>query len=106
MLKGEKTSTQTYLTLVSAVRATCEQWCYLNGYTDPFLHNGEWWAFPPAAVMPVKIKDVINLDNTIPNKVYIGLVCCLLLPDGSFASKLWENEHITTKNESQNTSLK
>lgn len=31
------------------------QWCEANGYTDPFLQERQWWAFPPNGVMPVPL---------------------------------------------------
>ncbi|MBF2050103.1 MAG: ABC transporter substrate-binding protein [Elainella sp. C42_A2020_010] len=34
-----------------------------HGYGDPFCRNGEWWAFPPNGVMPVRIRDVLASNN-------------------------------------------
>lgn len=31
-------------------------WCTTNGYTDPFLQEGCWWAFPPNGVMPLPLE--------------------------------------------------
>lgn len=75
--------TNSYPDLATAMRAVCENWCNVHGFTEPFCRNGEWWAFPPRAVMPVKIKDVMG-KNSEAQCVYIGRVSFLLLPDGSF----------------------
>ncbi|MBD2255937.1 hypothetical protein [Nostoc parmelioides] len=34
---------------------TCADWCKLRGWTDLFVHEGSFWAFPPSAVLPLPI---------------------------------------------------
>ncbi|MEL6929680.1 MAG: hypothetical protein AAFO95_13710 [Cyanobacteria bacterium J06600_6] len=77
--------TSNYSNLADAIRGVCEQWCQQNGYSDPFLRNGEWWAFPPSAVMPVRLKDVSS-ENKYGREVQIDRVSITLMPDGSFYS--------------------
>ncbi len=31
------------------------RWCANHGWTDPFYQDGQWYAFPPGAVMPLAI---------------------------------------------------
>ncbi len=38
------------------------EWCTTNGYTDPFLQEGCWWAFPPNGVMPLP-SEIRALDS-------------------------------------------
>ncbi|MGD1921172.1 MAG: hypothetical protein ACFCAD_21180 [Pleurocapsa sp.] len=76
--------TPTYTNLANAVRGVCQQWCRENGYSDLFLRNGEWWAFPPNAVMPVCLKKVIKFEEKSAREVKIGRVSIMLMPDGSF----------------------
>ncbi|MEM6403343.1 MAG: hypothetical protein AAF757_24455 [Cyanobacteria bacterium P01_D01_bin.116] len=72
-----------YPDLATAINEICQQWCQENGYTEPFYRNGELWAFPPNGVMPVKIKDV--MDDQDSKQVCIGRVSLFILPDGSVA---------------------
>ncbi|MGD1913414.1 MAG: hypothetical protein ACFB2X_21995 [Rivularia sp. (in: cyanobacteria)] len=72
-----------YPDLATAINHICQQWCQENGYTEPFYRNGELWAFPPNGVMPVKIKDVMDKQDS--KQVWIGRVCLFILPDGSVA---------------------
>ncbi|MGF1522727.1 MAG: hypothetical protein ACFBSF_10485 [Leptolyngbyaceae cyanobacterium] len=30
-------------------------WCAKHGHTEPFCHEGHWWAFPPRGVNPVPL---------------------------------------------------
>lgn len=71
-----------YPDLATAINNVCQQWCEEQGYSEPFYRNGELWAFPANGVMPVKIKDVINQQDS--KKVWIGRVSLFILPDGSF----------------------
>lgn len=34
---------------------TIYDWCEANGWTEPFWVEGQWWAFPPQAVMPLPL---------------------------------------------------
>ncbi|MEM9274549.1 MAG: hypothetical protein AAGA80_16535 [Cyanobacteria bacterium P01_F01_bin.143] len=70
-----------YPDLGSALRDICFTWCQENGYTDPFLRDGEWWAFPPNGVMPVKVKTVMEKD--CQRTIKITNVTLKLFPDGS-----------------------
>ncbi|MEO0405792.1 MAG: hypothetical protein AAF289_00425 [Cyanobacteria bacterium P01_A01_bin.135] len=70
-----------YPNLGAAIRGTCEAWCHVQGYSDPFCRNGEWWAFPPGGVMPVQIKTV--MDPRCHHPVKIGPLSLALSPDGS-----------------------
>ncbi|MEO0986745.1 MAG: hypothetical protein AAFY20_14500 [Cyanobacteria bacterium J06639_14] len=70
-----------YPNLGSAIRGVCDAWCKANGYCDPFCRNGEWWAFPPSSVMPVRIKTVMREDDQ--QWVSIGSVRLIIFPDGS-----------------------
>jgi hypothetical protein len=73
-----------YPDLRSAIQETCFTWCDAHGYSDPFCRNGEWWAFPPQSVMPVRIKTVMGMACQYPVK--IGPVTLTIYPDGSLAS--------------------
>ena len=70
-----------YADLGSAIRGVCQDWCDLNGYSDPFCRDGIWWAFPPNGVMPVRIKTVMGAQSQ--RLVKIGPMRVMLLPDGS-----------------------
>ena len=74
---------QEYPSLLAAIKAVCQKWCQQNGYTEPFCRNGEYWAFPPSGVIPVKIRDVIQKNKPEAELVRIGRVSFWLLPDGS-----------------------
>ncbi|QYO62297.1 hypothetical protein [Leptolyngbya sp. 7M] len=74
-----------YPDLATAIRDVCQAWCQQHGYTDPFCRNGQWWAFPPNGVMPIRIRDVLTADDCQAQWVQIGRVSLALLPDGSFA---------------------
>ena len=71
----------TYSSLGQAIRGVCMTWCEENGYSEPFCRDGEWWAFPPNGVMPIRIKTVIDKDCQC--LVRIGPALLMLLPDGS-----------------------
>lgn len=75
-----------YSNLKNAIAAVRDLWCLEHGYSDPFCRNGEWWAFPPSGVMPVKIKAVMG--NNSQRKVQMGKVTIFLFPDGSLGSEL------------------
>lgn len=72
-----------YPDLATALEGICRTWCEAHGYSEPFCRNGEWWAFPPAGVMPVKIKDVMGHDSQ--QQIRIGTLMLTLWPDGSLA---------------------
>ncbi|MCS6813391.1 MAG: hypothetical protein NZ772_07445 [Cyanobacteria bacterium] len=36
-----------------------EAWCCENGWTDLFIEQRHYWAFPPGAVMPVPIPNSV-----------------------------------------------
>ena len=74
-----------YPNLATAIYDVCQQWCQQNGYSDLFCRNGQWWAFPPNAVMPVCLRDAITPEEKYHQEVTIGRVSVILLPDGSFA---------------------
>lgn len=78
-----------YPNLEAAAAAVCSQWCQQHGYTDCFYLSGSWWAFPPQGVMPVKIHDVIDLEQTKASRVQIEYysisLSIALLPDGCIA---------------------
>jgi len=38
-----------------------QAWCDANGYVEPFQNEGQWWAFKGAAVMPVRITELIRV---------------------------------------------
>ncbi len=75
-----------YPNLGAAMQGVCQTWCQTHGYSDPFCRDGEWWAFPPQGVMPVRIKTVMG--NTLPYCVQIERVTLRLFPDGSLATGL------------------
>ena len=72
-----------YPDLAAAIKDVCQKWCQQNGYPEPFYRNGELWAFPPDGVIPIKIKDVMNFQDS--KQVWIGQVSLFILPDGSVA---------------------
>ncbi|MEL6468325.1 MAG: hypothetical protein AAFQ74_01230 [Cyanobacteria bacterium J06623_4] len=72
-----------YFTLSMAIADLCQRWCDAHGYRDPFCQDGEWWAFPPGGVMPVKIKTVMSRCSE--RTVRIGSLTVRLFPDGSLA---------------------
>ena len=74
---------QEYPNLSAAIEAVCQKWCQQNGYTEPFCRNGEYWAFPPNGVIPVKIRDIIQREKPEAELVRISHVSFWLLPDGS-----------------------
>ncbi|MEM7552939.1 MAG: hypothetical protein AAF378_02375 [Cyanobacteria bacterium P01_A01_bin.84] len=74
-------SDSSYPDLATAINDICQQWCRENGYTEPFYRNGEIWAFPPDGVIPTKIKDVTNQEDS--KQVWIDCVSLFILPDGS-----------------------
>ena len=73
-----------YPNLGSAMRSICSEWCAVNGYSDPFCRDGEWWAFPPNGVIPVRIKAVMG--EGCQQLVKIGSLTLTIFPDGSLAS--------------------
>lgn len=38
------------------VPSSITSWCEVHGYTEPQFLDGQYWAFPPNAVMPVPIE--------------------------------------------------
>jgi len=72
-----------YSTFGKAIRGLCRNWCETHRYTDPFLKDGEWWAFPPGGVMPVQVKTVMG--EASQRTVRIGPLRVTLFPDGSLA---------------------
>ncbi|MEM8718562.1 MAG: hypothetical protein AAGE84_04540 [Cyanobacteria bacterium P01_G01_bin.39] len=76
--------TSNYSNLANAIRGVCEQWCQINGYSNLFVRNGEYWAFPPHGVMPVCLKEAIAPEEKYAQEVKIGRVSITLMPDGSF----------------------
>ncbi|MEL6354962.1 MAG: hypothetical protein AAFR58_24935 [Cyanobacteria bacterium J06627_28] len=72
-----------YSTFGKAIRSLCQNWCEAHGYSDPFLQDGEWWAFPPGGVMPVRVKTVMGTESQ--RTVRIGPLRVTLFPDGSLA---------------------
>ena len=78
-----------YPNLKAAAAAVCQRWCQQQGYSDPFYHNGSWWAFPPNSVLPIDIHKVIDLEHTLAQRVQIEhysiALSIALLPDGCIA---------------------
>ena len=78
-----------YPTIKDAAAAVCQRWCDEQGYSDCFYQNGSWWAFPPSAVLPVKIHDTISIKDTLAQRVlvkhYSIALSIALLPDGCIA---------------------
>ncbi|MEM9947597.1 MAG: hypothetical protein AAF810_16285 [Cyanobacteria bacterium P01_D01_bin.36] len=74
-----------YSNFDDAIRGTCRLWCDAKGYSDPFCQDGEWWAFPPSGVMPIRIKTVMGATSCC--LVRINQVTTSLFPDGSLARK-------------------
>ncbi|MEO1349761.1 MAG: hypothetical protein AAFW84_13315 [Cyanobacteria bacterium J06635_15] len=72
-----------YSSLGSAIHGVCQAWCDQHGYSDPFCRNGEWWAFPPGGVMPIRVKTVMSAGCQC--WVQVGPLTLTLLPDGSLA---------------------
>lgn len=89
MTKDSKINNQIYPDIKAAAEAVCSKWCQQEGYTDYFYDRGSWWAFPPQGVIPVKIHDVIDLDQTKAQRVkikhYSIFLSIALLPDGCIA---------------------
>lgn len=50
-LSGGRCAINPVYKLAIEVQDWCAFWCY----TDPFIHDGQWWAYPPAGVMPVPV---------------------------------------------------
>lgn len=78
-----------YPNLGAAMQGACQTWCQAHGYSDPFCRDGEWWAFPPRGVMPIRVKTV--MAETCQYPVQIGRVTLTLLPDGSLATRTGES---------------
>ncbi|MEL6554558.1 MAG: hypothetical protein AAFQ63_13970 [Cyanobacteria bacterium J06621_11] len=70
-----------YANFSDAIRGTCQAWCKDKGYSGPFCQDGEWWAFPPNSVMPVRIRTVMSQSSSCWVRVYS--VTLALFPDGS-----------------------
>ena len=75
-----------YPNLSTAIYSVCQQWCQQNGYSDLFCRNGQWWVFPPNAVMPVRLKEAIPPEVNYSQEVKIGRVSITLMSDGSIAT--------------------
>lgn len=48
---------------------TIVDYCTENGWTDPYLQEGEWWAFHPNAVMPLPVPVSLyqyNIPDDLP----------------------------------------
>jgi hypothetical protein len=86
MEPGDSKAVSQYPDLGSAIQDTCRIWCDAHGYSDPFCRQGEWWAFPPQGVMPVRIKTVMGVACQYPVK--IGRVRLTVYPDGSLGNAL------------------
>jgi hypothetical protein len=82
-------ATAIYPSLKDAEAAVCQMWCEQQGYSDRFYFEGSWWAFPPNAVLPVKIHEVLNVEDTLARRVlvrhYSIALSIALLPDGCIA---------------------
>lgn len=56
---------------------------------DLFYQNGSWWAYPPNGVIPVRIHEIIDVENTLAQRVkvkyYSIYLSIALLPDGCVA---------------------
>ena len=84
MINNETNAIPIYPDLGSAIRGVCQRWCKESGYSDPFCRDGEWWAFPPNGVMPVRINAVMG--DTCQCLVQIGPLMLALFPDGSITT--------------------
>lgn len=40
-------------------------YCQENGWTEPQFVNNQWWAFPPNAVMPLRIVNSSSQDQDL-----------------------------------------
>ena len=82
-------STFVYPNIKAAAAAVCQRWCEERGYSDRFYHDGSWWAFPPNSVMPVRIHEIIDVEQTKARRVrvqhYSTCLSIALLPDGCIA---------------------
>jgi hypothetical protein len=53
-------------------------WCQENGWTDFFIEQYRYWAFPPGAVMPLPLpSDALHLVHkekilTLPERILYG----------------------------------
>jgi hypothetical protein len=78
-----------YPDLITAAAAVCQKWCEQQGYSDCFYQDGSWWAFPPHGAIPVRIREVIDLQHTLAQRVQIQhysiTLSIALLPDGCVA---------------------
>jgi hypothetical protein len=84
MTPNDSNSVSQYPDLRTAIQETCRIWCEAHGYSEPFCRQGEWWAFPPQGVMPVRIKTVMGIACRY--SVKIGPVRLSVYPDGSLGS--------------------
>ena len=89
MNENNTASTIIYPTLRDAEAAVCQRWCEEQGYSDRFYQDGSWWAFPPNAVLPVKIHKIIDPQHVKAQRVrvkhYSISLSIALLPDGCIA---------------------
>ncbi|WP_036478362.1 hypothetical protein [Myxosarcina sp. GI1] len=85
MLDNNIDRTTVYPDLTTAAKVVCLRWCQEHGYCEPFCLVGEWWAYPVNGVMPVKVRDVMDIARTKAQRVRIRYFSIALLPDGSLA---------------------
>lgn len=78
-----------YASYKDAAGAVCQRWCEQNGYSDRFYQNGSWWAYPPNGAIPVRIHEILDLEQTKAYRVrvkhYSTALSIALLPDGCIA---------------------
>ena len=78
-----------YPNIRAAAAAVCQRWCEQHGYSDRFYQNGSWWAFPPNSVIPIRIHEILDVENTLAQRVrvkhYSTALSIALLPDGCIA---------------------
>jgi len=60
-----------YPNLKAAAGEVCQNWCVQQGYSDRFYQDGSWWAFPPNSVIPVKIHDILDVEQTLAQRVRV-----------------------------------
>ena len=88
-MNNSPNSTTIYPNIKAAAAAVCQNWCDQEGYSDRFYQDGSWWAFPPNSVIPVKIHEILDLEQTFAQRVqvkhYSIALSIALLPDGCIA---------------------
>jgi hypothetical protein len=64
--------------MIQLIEKQIQTWCENNGWTDYFIHDGEFYAFPPEAVIPVPIPMQLIKGATLYNifrYLWVLLLC-------------------------------